>query len=194
MPSLHQPSVMHYRNPNLRGPIGALITFLLERDYTTSARWSIADFAAVNGTLAGSLIEPEDEAAAEELFVDAMPAVPENSDAWDRDESVYLDAEMLADGVHPLPFGEGPDAPDADPAIAFPGIAPLSERMPLAPVCGGGPDDDGPDPSEADARNHREWLRSLAFDDPDERFAPSAADWAEYRAHLDLVEPRYGYE
>ena len=169
MPSLHQPSVMAYRNPALRPAVGALIEFLLERDYTTSARWAIADHAAVHGTLAGSLIEPEDEEAAEALFVAAMPAVPLDSPAWGR-EDVFLDVAMLAAGTHPLPFGEGPDAPDADAHRRFPGTPSLAERRALPPVSGG-----SPEYTDDDLEDHLAWVEQ-AYPGRAVAFAPGEID------------------
>jgi hypothetical protein len=172
MPIILVPGVPFYRNPQFRPGLAALVAFLMGRDYASTAIGKVFDFAATQGTLAGcEWLDPEDEAAAEEAFVDALPELDLTSDAWDRDTSVIFDVAMLAADVHPLPFGDGPDAPDADPMLAFPGARPLAERLGIPPVSGGAPE---PEP-----------------------FTPSEEDWRDYREHFDRlerVEPLYGYE
>jgi hypothetical protein len=118
MPSLLVPSVPIYRNPSLKAGLDALLVWLMERDYSSLARWAIYDHAAVQGTLAGCpSLDREDEEMAEVIFTEALPEVPAGSDAWAR-EDVYLDAELLAAGTHPHPLrpvcGGGDPAPEAD--------------------------------------------------------------------------------
>jgi hypothetical protein len=105
MPSLLVPGVPLHRNPTFRPALAALVAFLMERGYTSTAIGKVFDFAATQGTLAGcEWLDPEDEAAAEEAFVDALPALDPASEAWDRDTSVIFDVEMLAEGNHPWPI------------------------------------------------------------------------------------------
>src|SRR3954465_5441023 len=96
MPSILVPSVQLYRNPSLREGLAALVEVLMNRHYSGHAIGRIFDHVAVHGTVAGSIIEPEDEQEAETAFVDALPALGFDSPAWDRDQSVWLDAELLA--------------------------------------------------------------------------------------------------
>lgn len=171
-------------NPALRPGLDALSWWLEDNHYSQHAREAILAHTAAEGTPTGSVyLEAEDEAEATEAFVSALPAVSMDDAAWDRPD-VFLDAQMLADGTHPFPFGDEPDddadrsippgavlippelepdAPDADPMIRFPGIAPLFERMP--PVSGGSPEGD-------------------------EAFAPSPEDWAEYRRWSEDLDRR----
>jgi hypothetical protein len=107
------------RNPQLGHGLDALVCWLLENHYSEHAIGRIRRHVAVNGTLAGSIVEPEDEPGAEEAFVDALPPVDLASECWGR-EDVIFDVEMLLAGSHPWPFpAEGDDdriAPMADGA------------------------------------------------------------------------------
>jgi hypothetical protein len=57
------------------------------------------------------MVDPEDMAAAEAAFVDALGPVAYDSEAW-GDESVWLDMELLAErqGLAPI-AGGAPDGP-----------------------------------------------------------------------------------
>jgi hypothetical protein len=176
--SLLAPSIPRYRNPQLRRGLAALVEFLMERGYDNSViRWSIYDHVAIHGTLAGSLIEPEDEADAEAVFVAALPEVPFDSEAWDHDE-VFLDVAMLIEQTHPFPLPDEPDAPDASPFLAFPGIRPLAERMTLPPIAGG-----APEPTAEDLADYARWSEDLdrrrASDDYLAGFNRERQDWTE---------------
>jgi hypothetical protein len=138
-----------YRNPEYRPGLVVLVTWLLENDYSTHAIHHIEDFVAVHGTLAGSMIDPEDEAAAEEAFVSALPAVAGDSEAWD-DPSVFLDVELLAAGRHPLPFGPEPEGDIRDFAAA------ALEDLPLPSISGG-----APEPSPEDLADYHAWSEDL---------------------------------
>jgi hypothetical protein len=91
---VHAPSVPLYRNPAPRPGLAALVGWLLEQRYSSHAIGWIESHVAVHGTLAGSLMEPEDEAAAEEAFVEGQDAVPGDSDAWNRPDAC-IDVESL---------------------------------------------------------------------------------------------------
>jgi hypothetical protein len=141
-------SVPMYRNPAYRSGLVALVTWLLENHYSAHAIHYIEDFVAVHGTLAGSMIDPEDEAVAEEEFVSALPAVAGDSEAWD-DPSVFLDIELLAAGRHPLPFGPEPEGDVRDFAAA------ALEDLPLPSISGGAPEPEPFEPSPADWNDYR---------------------------------------
>lgn len=116
----------------------------------------------------------------------SWPAAYDNH-FWEPGAELGLDDEEDVFGpIGPLPDlrdphdwpAEGPDGPDGDPAIAFPGIAPLAERMALAPICGGSEDAEPFTPSEADWEDYRAWAAEI-----------------EARASLArMCDPLYGYE
>jgi hypothetical protein len=108
MPSLLVPSVPFYRNPQLRPGLAALVDFLMGRDCSSYAIGRIFDFVACNGTLEGSLVEQEDMADAEQVFVDALPAVDVKSPAWGSDD----DLEDL--DIRPI-GGSGAPEDDSEP-------------------------------------------------------------------------------
>jgi hypothetical protein len=167
MPSLLVPSVPFYRNPTLRPGLAALVALLMERNYSGRMVGKVYDFAAVHGTLAGSMIEPEDEAAAEAAFVDALPAIDFDSPVWGSDEGLDVDA-----GSPPLPdpmpeyrspeeweaTEPGPiEPPDDWKGSAAAGWASLAEAG-IAPIAGGAPDFQ---PSEADLEDYGRWSAAL---------------------------------
>jgi hypothetical protein len=100
MPSLLVPSVPYYRNPTFRPGLAALVEFLMGRDYTSHAIGRIFDFVACNGTLEGSLIEAEDMADAEAVFVDAMPPIDFDNPVWGSDDDLDdLDIPPISGGA-----------------------------------------------------------------------------------------------
>jgi hypothetical protein len=133
-----------------------------------AARDRIIRHATAAGTLAGSEIDPEDEAAAEEAFVEALDAVPGDSDAWDRPDA-FLDVESLLEPRRAV--GVEPPAEDrtipADAVLMPPELE--EDVLGLPAIAGGAP---GP----------------VAEPLP---FEPSPVDWAHSHAY---VEPLYGYE
>jgi hypothetical protein len=111
--------VRRYRNPHILVAVAPLAAWLSDHHYSIYAVEEIVGHVAAHGTLEGSGIEPEDEGEATEVFVDALPEVPFDSPAWDRDTGVLFDAAMLAGGNHPWPIPTlGDDdrtvPPDAD--------------------------------------------------------------------------------
>jgi hypothetical protein len=109
------------------------------------------------------MIEPDDEAAAEEAFVEGLDAVPGDSDAWDRPD-VFLDVETLLE-----PYEAFAAEPPAESCSVPPGAALIPSELKdldLPPIAGG--------------------------TDEVEPFTPSPAECADDRAHLDEVEPLYG--
>jgi hypothetical protein len=79
----------------------ALAAWLLEANYTAFARERIVEHVTCHGTLAGlveiELLDAEDEATATEVFVEALPAVPQTGREWcDPMEWTLPDAELEA--------------------------------------------------------------------------------------------------
>jgi hypothetical protein len=168
MSILHAPSIPLHVSPSVRKAVAELGVLLDEYGYSPTIRESICRYTAANGTPTGAPgLDPEDEHDAELVFVAELEPVPFDSPAWDRDTSVILDAGMLADGTHPFPI---PTVGDDDRAEPDDFAAAALEDLTLPPVCGGGPDDDGPE------------------------FIPTESDWEDYCNHFDEVEVRYGYE
>jgi hypothetical protein len=105
MPSIIAPSVFFHRNDTFRPALAALVEVLMRRNYTSHMIGRIFDHAAVHGTLAGAPgLDPADEAAVEEAFVDNLPELPADSEAWGRNQDVLFDVEMLLEGNHPWPL------------------------------------------------------------------------------------------
>jgi hypothetical protein len=145
-------------NPHVAVALDQLGVLLDDYGYSAHAKARIWAYTAQNGTPTGCrYLDREDEADASMVFEESLPAVPYDSEAWDK-EDVFLDARMLAAGTHPLPFGEGPDAPDGDPQVRFAGIESLAERMSLPPVSGGAPEFI---PSAADLQEYGVWSEEL---------------------------------
>jgi hypothetical protein len=158
-----------HRNPALRPGLAALTAWLMNECYSSYAVGRIFDHMAVHGTLAGCmLLDPRDEAGAEEAFVNGLAAVSMESSAWDREQGVYLDVELMAAGTHPCPVAltppeledlddfDGPDGPDAAWYHPSSPNHPALRAAGLAPISGG-----SPEPSEADWLDYSEWSRTL---------------------------------
>jgi hypothetical protein len=161
-------SIPLYCNPALRPGLAALAEWLRERDYSAYAAERVLGHVAATGCLAtAAYLDREDEEAATEAFVAALPDVAGDSPAWDRDD-VFLDVEMLRAGTHPAPFGPEPDGPD-DGDRSIPAgtvlVPPVLEDMAAAlpPISGGSPDDDGPEfiPSPEDLQDYGRWSEDL---------------------------------
>jgi hypothetical protein len=145
-----------YTNPLTVAAALEMGLVLEDLGYSLHARDLAIRHAAATGCLVGSAIDPEDEGAATEAFIDALPEVPLDSPLWD-DPGVLLDAEMLASGSHPFPIlAEGDDdrtAPDDfDHAMA------ALEDLPL-PIAGGAPEPY--QPTEEDLQDYDRWLQDL---------------------------------
>jgi hypothetical protein len=82
MGSILVPSVPIYRNPQLRSGLAALVEHLMDRSYSSHAIGRIFDHVARNGTLEGSLVEPDDMSDAERVFVDSLPALDFDNSCW----------------------------------------------------------------------------------------------------------------
>ena len=95
MSILHAPSIPMYRDPAFRPGLAALVEFLVARNYSAHAVGRIFDHVATTGTVAGAEpLDAEDEAGAEAAFVDALPAISFDAEAWDRPDA-FIDAESL---------------------------------------------------------------------------------------------------
>jgi hypothetical protein len=173
-------------SPNLVVALEQLDILLDDYNYAPRSRTEIASYIKANGTIEGCpMLDDEDRRDAEMVLEAEFPEIPFDSPAWDKPD-VFLDVEMLAAGTHPLPFGDGPDAPDADPAIHFAGIASLAERMGIAPISGG-----SPEYSDQDHADHMAWLDSLdAGHPPDDRAEPTDADLADVAAAIAADDAR----
>lgn len=148
-------------NPLQADALSALADFLEDRHYSPHMTGRILRSVGAHGTLAGSGIEPEDEADAEAVFVGNLPEIGFDAEVWNR-EDVFLDVELMALDRHPLPFGDGPDAPDADPAIHFPGTPSLADRLGIRPIAGGSPQADEPfRPTAEDLADYAAWAAEL---------------------------------
>jgi hypothetical protein len=78
--------VRMYRNPQLREAADAMAVILRDLGYTPHARDQVVRRAVAHGTPTGSeYLDREDEDAATEAFVGAMPEVALDSNCWDRD-------------------------------------------------------------------------------------------------------------
>jgi hypothetical protein len=144
-------------NPHVAAAAEQLGILLDDYHYSPHCRDAIVAYTVAHGTPTGAPgLDREDEHDAEVVFVAELKPVPYDSPAWD-DEFVFLDAEWLAAGVHPLPFAE-PDAPDGNPHLHFPGIASVAERNGLAPIAGGAPEFE---PSPEDLSDYHAWAEDL---------------------------------
>jgi hypothetical protein len=108
-------SVQFDVNPRHEEALTILRRWLVAQNYSFRAAGEVVAYVVREGTLAGSLIEPEDMALAEEMYVALLPDVPIDSDAWDRDQSVIFDVEMLAAGAHPWPLVQDVDDDRTEP-------------------------------------------------------------------------------
>jgi hypothetical protein len=144
------------RNPAYRPGLVALVTWLIENQYSTHAIEHIEGFVAAHGTLAGSMIEPEDQAVAEAVFVEALPAVPLDAESW-RDPGVYIDAPSILEAADRRRIPRGailipPELdeyePSAEDLAEYGAWLETLDRehvaAMVAPIAGGAPDDDDP--------------------------------------------------
>jgi hypothetical protein len=105
------------RNPALRPGLDALVGFLIDKDYTAHAVAHILGHVGATGCLAtAEYLDREDEEAATEAFVEALPGVPYDAEAWARPD-VYLDAESIlaAAGRRRIPRGVRLVPPELEP-------------------------------------------------------------------------------
>jgi hypothetical protein len=147
-------SILMYRNDQLRPALAAMTDVLIDRIYSGESITRILAHAEAEGTLAGcNWLMPEDEAEAEAAFVDALPAIDYDSPSWGAE--IDYEAAARAWGWDTVET----DAPDADPAIGFPGLASLAlRRAGIAPVAGGSPDYE---PTAEDLADYGRWSEEL---------------------------------
>jgi hypothetical protein len=128
----HSDRIPFHVNPHLAAASLEMGLTLDDLGYSRHYVDQIIRHAAAAGTIVGSPVDPEDEAAVEAAFVealDAMNPVPYDDPAWDRDTAVIFDAAMLAAGNHPWPIPtdfDGAMAAD-DAAMAMPDPARLAD-------------------------------------------------------------------
>jgi hypothetical protein len=110
-----------YVSPSTRKALEALATLLLDYHYSAHAIGRITAYAAANGTPSGSIyLDREDEEDACMVFEQEQEPVPYDHESWGR-EDVFLDVELLAQGVHPWPipaFGDDDRDGSFEPAPA----------------------------------------------------------------------------
>jgi hypothetical protein len=168
------PSIRLYVSPSVRRALGVLATLLEDCHYSRHARESICGHVAREGTLAGAPgLDPGDEADAEMVFVAELESAPFDSEAWDRDQGVLFDAEMLAEGTHPWPIpAVGDDDRTIPPDAELEDYAAwdarqerlMEEIRALRPISGGAPVDGPPyDPTPEDLADFAAWSDAVAM-------------------------------
>jgi hypothetical protein len=71
------------RNGSRGNAIEKLGAWLMEQNYSAHCRHQIVAYLVAEGTLTGCPeLDHEDEAVAEQVYVHALPAVPQTSDEW----------------------------------------------------------------------------------------------------------------
>jgi hypothetical protein len=191
--------VTHVRNldPALR----ALYDHLVDVHYSFHAAEQIVAHTAEEGTPTGCpYLDREDEGAATEVFISALPDVPADDPAWD-DPAVILDTELLLGDEHPFPLSD-PDegSPPIPDPLPDPFKAPEEwndEPFPADPETGDYPPIPGLDPEPpagwtGDASVGWVMLSPISgggFDDEPE-FTPSASDWDSYRQWSEYLDRR----
>jgi hypothetical protein len=164
------------RNPALRPGLAALVGFLMDEDYSTHAIDRVLGHVGATGCLAAAeYLDPEDEEAATEAFVDALAAVPYGAEAWDKPD-VYIDAESILEAIdrRRIPRDAILIPPELEPEYE-PTAEDLAEyghylegldreqvAAMVAPIAGGGPDDDGDWPRPKDAADRRRDMADIA--------------------------------
>jgi hypothetical protein len=101
--------------------LAALVEHLMSRDYSPHAIGRIFDYVACNGTLEGSLVEPDDMAEAEACFVDALPPLDYASPCLGSDDDL--------DGLDIPPISGGSPEPFEPDASDLPDYAAWSEQL-----------------------------------------------------------------
>jgi len=125
--------------------------------------------ARITGTPMVCLVDIHGEPVPDaERHVPTCPPDPDDPAEWPESNDVDgwywelgpdpSDAEAAAATLEDLPF---PDAPDADPAIRFPGVASLAERLGIAPIAGGSPEAEPFEPTAEDLADYSRWSAEL---------------------------------
>ncbi len=167
-------------SPSVRKALGELSTLLEDYHYSQHARESICAYVAREGTVTGAPgLDAEDEADASWVFENELEPVPFDSEAWDRDQGVIFDVELLIAGNHPWPLVQDQDddrtRPDFDAsrrAIAasdpLPAELPESFRLPsewndepLPPIRGGSDEAEPFEPGPDDLADYAAWSEEL---------------------------------
>jgi hypothetical protein len=117
MDILHNPLNILYDPLNLGNAPAALAAWLLDRNYPQCHRELIVDHVQCFGTLANlveiELLASEDYAAAEQIFIEALPSVPQTAREW-------CDPSEWAPGaVDPAPIRGGAPAPTPEEVKAW---------------------------------------------------------------------------
>jgi hypothetical protein len=122
-----------HANPQIVKAADEVMILLKDYGYTPHARDAVWKHIVATGTLEGSAIEREDMVDAENVFLESLPAVSLDSEAWDRDTAVTFDSELLWRNEHPWPI---PAVSDDD--RSFDAAMAAMEDLP-APIAGGAP-------------------------------------------------------
>lgn len=146
-------------NPSIAPGLEALRWHLLDHHYSDVAAFDICHHVLEEGTPAGcSLLEAEDEAAAEAAFVDALPELPYDHECWgaviDHEAAASADTGIFpAIVIDPLAAAglvgaedapwepqDGPDAPDAGWYHPYSPNHPANRPAALPSLSGGSPE------------------------------------------------------
>lgn len=202
-------------------PLAALQAWLMDQHYSQHATEQIVAWTEFEGTPTGSpYLDREDEATANEVFIEAMPLVRHTSNDWD-DAGIWIDLDTLLEAGRPagIPV-EDLVPPELDPEedaaiVAGWGESPSIDPEPYEPTpedelayaawqAAGEPSID-PGPSEP----AESFEAAAAVPPPISGGAPAgptAEDWADYREWAERVDrleallrdlpddPQYGYE
>jgi hypothetical protein len=162
-------SIPMARNPALRPGLAALAEFLRDKDYSTHAIDRVLGHVGATGCLAtAAYLDREDEAEATEVFIGALPEVPDDSQAWSKPD-VFIDVESLIealarrriprDAILLPPELEPEYEPTAEDLADFghwlEGLDREQVAAMVAPISGGGPDDGDDWPRTKTAANRR---------------------------------------
>jgi hypothetical protein len=123
----------------------ALSDWLLAQDYARRNRDGIVTHVRTHGELSGTvpaLLDAADLATATDVFVEALPAVPQSSREWDIDGHWTPTADDL------------PEPPEAGGNWRYPGVT-------LPPIRGGSPDPEEFIPTAAEIADYESSLADV---------------------------------
>lgn len=183
-----RPVPIHHA-PAVEAALAALDAHLTDNHYSTWATSRILAHVRRTGELSGAvsagLLEPSDEPAATDVYVDALPPVPLEDHAW-GDPGIYLDLDSLLEprgscsiappeeGDRSIPAGARLIPPELDELDELAEFHPLA----LAPICGGSPLADQRDDAQVDDRDPMAFPRLKS---PEDRRQDQADILAFYR-------------
>jgi hypothetical protein len=164
--------------PNLGHAPLALAAWLLDQNYPQCARERIVEHVQCHGTLAGLVelqwLDREDEATASEVFVEALPAVPQTASEWEDPDTWEISDPDERDALEAAELERITDLADAP--------TPGEERWltlmwsGLPPIAGG-----APEYTDADRRDFEAWLDQVDDYPPADQVSPE--ELAQLAAH-----------